>query len=180
MGAKRLDLLSQAVPQARVIALLMNPDNTNTDRIIRDAQEAAGPLGVQLLVVKASTETEIDAAFASLIQGRAGAVVIQTDPFINSRRGQLLALAARHAVPAIYTWREFAAEGGLISYGPKLGEVYRQIGNYVGRILKGAKPADLPVQQPTMLELVINMRTAKTLGLNIPPAMLARADEVID
>lgn len=180
LGPKRLDLLVQAVPRAKRIALLVNPKNLNSERNARDTQAAAKSLGVELLVFNAATEGEIDEAFASMVKSGVGAVVIQADPFIHSRRAQLLALEARLALPAIYTWREFAAEGGLMSYGPDLGDVYRQIGNYVGRILKGAKPADLPVVQPTSLSLVVNMKTARALGLAMPSALLAGADEVIE
>jgi putative ABC transport system substrate-binding protein len=182
LGPKRLDLLVQAVPQAKRIALLVNPKNLNSERGARDAQEAAKPLGVELLVVKAATEGEIDEAFATMVSQGAGAVVVQADPFLTltGRRPQLVALAARFAIPAIYAWREFAAEGGLMSYGPNLEDVYRQIGNYVGRILKGAKPADLPIVQPTTLYLVVNMKTAKALGLAMPPALLAGADAGIE
>ena len=180
LGPKRLDLLVQAVPRARRIALLVNPKNPNSERGARDAQEAAKALGVELLVVKAASEGEIDQAFATMVKEGAGAVVIQADPLLHDRRAQLVALAARLAVPAIYTWRESAAEGGLMSYGPNLEDVYRQIGNYVGRILRGARPADLPVVQPTTLQLVVNMKTAKALGLAMPPAILAGADEVIE
>jgi putative ABC transport system substrate-binding protein len=177
---KRLELLSELVPQAGVIAVLVNPNNANTERTIRDMEEAARAKGLQLDILKAGTGEEIDAAFATLAQAKAGALVVGADAFFNSRREQLVALAARSAVPAIYEWREFAELGGLISYGPSLMAVNRQAGTYVGKILKGAKPADLPVQQPTTFELIINLTTAKELGLTVPPSILARADEVIE
>jgi putative ABC transport system substrate-binding protein len=178
--SKRLELLSELVPQAGVIALLVNPNNSNTERIIGDMQEAAHTKGVQLRVLKAGSESEIDAAFASLVELHAGALVVGGDPFFESRREQLVALAARHAVPAIYQWHEFAVAGGLISYGASLTALYRQVGIYAGKILSGAKPADLPVQQPTTFELVVNLKTAQALGLTVPPSILARADEVIE
>jgi putative ABC transport system substrate-binding protein len=180
MMPKRLELLSELVPLAKVIALLVNPNSPAVERTIRDMQEAARVKEVQLPVLKARTEGEIDAAFAALVQGKAGALVVATDPFFNSRREQLVALASRHAVPAIYYWREFPATGGLISYGPSLTASYRLLGTYAGKILKGAKPADLPVQQPTKFELVVNLKTAQALGITIPPSILARADEVIE
>jgi putative ABC transport system substrate-binding protein len=163
-----------------VIALLVNPNNSNSERIIGAMQEAARAKAVQLHILKASNESEIDAAFATLVQQQAGALVVGGDPFFEGRRERFVALAARHGVPAIYQWREFAAAGGLISYGTSFAAVSRQLGVYAGKILKGAKPADLPVQQPTKFELVVNLNTAKALGLTVPPSILARADEVIE
>ena len=177
---KRLELLSDLLPQAKVIALLVNPNNAGHEPVRLALQEAARAKGVQLDVVKASAETEIDAAFAALSRLQVGAVIISTDPFFDSRREQLIRLATHHAVPAISESREFAAAGGLISYGPSFMAAYRQAGIYTGKILKGAKPADLPVEQPTTFELVVNLKTAKALGLTVPPAILARATEVIE
>jgi putative tryptophan/tyrosine transport system substrate-binding protein len=177
---KRLELISELVPQAGVIALLVNPNNPNTERTIRDMEEAARAKGVQLDILKAGTESEIDAAFASLVQLPAGALVVVGDPLFINRREQLVALASRHAVPAIYALREYAAAGGLISYGTSFTAAYRQLGTYAGKILQGAKPADLPVQQPTTFELVVNLKTAKALGLTIPQMILGRADEIIE
>jgi putative ABC transport system substrate-binding protein len=180
LNPKRLELLSELVPQARVIALLVNRNSPNAERIIRDIEEAARAKGVQLPILKAATESEIDAAFATLVELHAGALFVGGDPFFNSQREQLVALASHHAVPALYERREFVAAGGLISYGPSLTAAFRLIGTYAGKILKGAKPADLPVEQPTRFELVINLKTAKELGLTVPHSMLMRADEVIE
>ena len=177
---KRLQLLSEVVPQVEAIALLVNPTNVTSESVVRDTQEAARANGRRLAILKAGTESEIDAALAALVQEHAGALIVASDPFLNSRREQIVALAARHAVPAIYDWREFTEAGGLMSYGPSLTDIYRQAGVYAGRVLAGAKPADLPIQQPTRFELVINLKTAKTLGLTIPPSILGRADEVIE
>jgi putative tryptophan/tyrosine transport system substrate-binding protein len=180
LTAKRLELLSELVPQARVVALLVNPNNANAEPQIRDVQEAARVKGLQLAILKAGTESEIDAAFPSLVRLGAGALVVGADPFFTERREQLVALASHHAVPAIYPVREIAAAGGLISYGASLPAVFRQLGTYAGKILKGAKPAELPVEQPTTFELVVNLKTADALGLTVPPSILARADEVIE
>jgi len=177
---KRLELMSELVPHARVIALLVNPNSREAEPTIRNAREAARTKGVQLHILKAATEGEIDDAFASLVQLQAGALVVGADPFFTSQREQLVALASRHAVPTIYNSRFFVVAGGLIDYGPSPTAMYRQVGVYVGKILKGAKPADLPVQQPTKFALVINLKTAKALGLTVPPSILARADEVIE
>ena len=177
---KRLELLSELVPPASVFALLLNPNNPNAEPIIREMQEAARVKGVQLHVLKAGTESEIDTAFATLVQPHVDALVEGADSFLSSRRDQLVALAARYAIPASYEGRQFAEAGGLISYGPSFSALFRLLGTYVGKILNGAKPADLPVQQPTTFELVVNMKTAKALGLTIPPSILARADEVIE
>jgi ABC transporter substrate binding protein len=180
LTTKRLELLSELVPHARVIALMVNPNNTNAKRNIAIAEDFARAKGLQLPIVKATTAGEIDDAFASLLPLHAGALVVSADPFLSNQRVQLAALALRHAVPAIYAWREFAAAGGLISYGSSLTNAFRLIGIYAGKILNGANPADMPVQQPTTFELVINLKTARTLGLDIPQQLLAEADELIE
>jgi putative ABC transport system substrate-binding protein len=177
---KRLEFVQELVPDAAVIAGLVNPKNSNAGRNVAALQEAARAKGVQLHIVEASSEGDFETAFASLAPLHAGALVVGADPFFNARRSQIVGLAARHSMPAIYEWREFVDAGGLISYGPSLPGVYRQMGAYVGRILGGEKPADLPVVQPTLFELVVNLKTAKTLGLAVPPSILARADEVIE
>jgi ABC-type uncharacterized transport system substrate-binding protein len=177
---KRFEILSELVPGAKLIALLVNPNNAFAERIITSAQEAARTKGMQLQVLKAGTETEIDAAFTALTQMHVDGLIQPSDGLFNSRREQLVMLALHHAVPTIYDWREFAAAGGLISYGSSFTGVYRQIGLYAGKILNGAKPRDLPIQQPTKFELVVNLKTAKALGLTIPLPLLGRADEVIE
>jgi putative ABC transport system substrate-binding protein len=179
LTAKLFELLSEVAPQARVIILLVNPTNSNAERVIREAQEAARMKGVQFDILKASTEADIDAAFATLGQ-RHAALLVSGDPFFTSKRDQFGALTSRHAVRAIYPFRELAAAGGLISYGPRIADTYRQLGVYAAKILNGASPADMPVQRPTKFELIINLNAAKGLGLTIPSAILARADEVIE
>jgi putative ABC transport system substrate-binding protein len=177
---KRLELLSELVPRAGAIALLVNPNNASAEPQMRDVQEAARAKGLQVHILRASTESAIDGIFTSLVQLHVGALVVGTDSLFISRREQLVALAARYVIPAIYESREFAEAGGLISYGPSRADTWRLVGTYAGKILKGAKPADLPVQQPTTFELVVNLNTAKALGLTVPPSILARADEVIE
>jgi len=177
---KRLELLSELAPQARVIALLVNPSDPNAERFINAMEQAASAKGIKLRILKAGTESEIDDAFASLVQLRTDGLIVSPNAFFVSRREQLVVLASRYAIPAIYPRRQFATAGGLISYGSSLTAVYRRMGIYVGKILNGAKPADLPVQQPSIFQLVVNLKTAKELGLTIPPSILARADEVIE
>jgi putative ABC transport system substrate-binding protein len=181
LTGKRLELLHEMLPTAAVVALLVNPRNTgNTEEETRSVQDAARALGLQAHMLRASTPSEIDTAFGAIIERRAEGLIVSGDPFFTNRRNQIIALAASHALPAVYNYHEFVAAGGLISYGADLAESYRQLGIYTGKILKGAKPADLPVQQVVKLELVINLKTAKSLGLTIPPLILARADEVIE
>jgi putative ABC transport system substrate-binding protein len=177
--SKRLGLLHDTIPAAKIIALLLD-SNFPGEKQSRDMQEAAHALSLQIHIVKAYTEAEIDSAFAAMAQARAGAFVVGNSVLFLRRAEQIAALAARHALPGIYQFREFAAAGGLMSYGASITDAYRQAGVYTGRILKGEKPADLPVLQPTKFELVINLRTAKALGLTIPPGVLAIADEVIE
>jgi putative ABC transport system substrate-binding protein len=175
---KRVELISELVPQARVVGYLINPNNSAIEPNIASAREAAGVKGLRLEIFKAGTESEIDAVFATLVQ-HVDALIVG-DPLFNSRREQIVALAARYRVPAIYIWREYVAAGGLISYGAIFTAAHHQVGIYAGKILNCAKPADLPVQQPTTFELVVNLKTAQALGLTVPPSILARANEVIE
>jgi ABC-type uncharacterized transport system substrate-binding protein len=178
---KRLELMRELIPTTTIVALLVNPTSpTLAETTTRNAQGAARTLGLEVHVLLASTEREIDTAFATLVQLRAGALVIGPDPFFNSQIEQLAALALRHAVPAIYQYREFAAAGGLMSYGGVITDMYRQAGVYTGRILKGEKPADLPIQQSTKITLIINFKTAKALNITVPLSLLGRTDEVIE
>jgi putative tryptophan/tyrosine transport system substrate-binding protein len=180
LGPKRLELLREVVPKATVVHMLANPNSAGVLQDIPDVAAAAGKLGLQFQVVQAGSDNEIDAAFARLGRERAQALVVANDAFLTLRRSQIVALAARYALPAIYPWREYAAAGGLMSYGTSIREAYRQSGIYVGQILKGTKPADLPIMQPTKFELVINLEAGKTLGLDMPARLLALADEVIE
>ena len=181
MEGKRFGLLHEVVPNAALIGVLLNPAAASyLDRETSDVQEAARVVGQQLLILRASTEEAIEAAFAIAVEQRAGGLLVAADPFFVSRREQIVALAARYAIPAIYEVREYAAAGGLMTYGINIGDAYHQVGSYVGRILKGEKPANLPVLQPTKFEFVINLTTAKALGVAIPPGLLSIADEVIE
>jgi putative ABC transport system substrate-binding protein len=180
LAPKRLELLLKLVPNATVIAVLENPSNPRIDLEATELEAAAHATGKRLLVVKASNETEFETAFTTLLQAGVGGLLVAGEPLFILRRQQLVTLATRHAIPAIYDYRNFTTAGGLLSYGIDLTEMYHLVGGYVGRILKGAKPTDLPILQPTKFELVINLKTAKALGLNVPPTLLAIADEVIE
>jgi putative tryptophan/tyrosine transport system substrate-binding protein len=180
LEAKRLGLLRELVPEAATIGILLNPNYPQAESHLRDMQEAARAVGLQIHVLRASTDREIEAIFESVAQHTILALAVSADPFFDTRRDKIVALAARYAVPTMYQFREHVVAGGLMSYGIDLPDVYRQVGGYAGRLLKGAKPADLPVLQPTKFEFVINRKTAKALGLTIPPGVLAIADEVIE
>jgi putative ABC transport system substrate-binding protein len=180
LGAKRLGLLHELLPKTTIVGILANPTFVDAEAEIRDAKAAALLLGRQIHVVEANTVEKIDTAFATMAEQKVGALLLANDAFFLANRRQLIALAARYDMPAVYFWREFALDGGLMSYSPSLTQGYRQVGIYVGRILKGEKPADLPIVQPTKFEFVINLKTAKTLGLSLPPGLLAIVDEVIE
>jgi putative ABC transport system substrate-binding protein len=180
LGAKGLAVLHELMPSIATIGFLENPNNPVSGLMRRDVLAAAPVVGLKVQILKAGTDREIDAAFVSLVQAQTGALLVGNDPLFNSRIEQLVALAARHAIPTMYSWREFVVAGGLISYGLSLIENYRQTGLYTGRILKGEKPVDMPVMQTTKLELAINLKTAKALGLDVPPSLLSIADEVIE
>jgi putative ABC transport system substrate-binding protein len=180
LEGKRLGLLRGLAPAAALIAVLLNPTNANFQSQLRGVQDAARAVGQQVSILSANTEREIDAAFATLTESRAGALLVGSDPFFNNERDQVVALAARHAIPAIYEGREFVMAGGLASYGTNLADAYRQAGAYAGRLLRGEKPGDLPIVQPTQFEFVINLKTAKALGLDVPGGLSASADEVIE
>jgi putative ABC transport system substrate-binding protein len=180
LGAKQLELLHELVPQAAPIAALFNPNNPNVERGAKDVEAAARIIERKIIVLNARSEREIDAAFAGLGQQQAGGILVYPDGFFTGRRDQLIELAARYRIPAIYPWRDYAIAGGLMSYGTSIRDAYRWAGTYVGRVLKGAKPADLPVIQPSKFEVVINLKTARALNLDVPTSLLLRADEVIE
>jgi putative tryptophan/tyrosine transport system substrate-binding protein len=180
LASKRLEVLREVVPKAESIGMLVKPGRPSTDEQVRDAREAARALGLRVHLLEANRERDFERAFATLVQMQMGALLVGSDPFFNSQRDHIVALAARHHIPAIYETREFARAGGLMSYGTILTEGYLEIGIYAGKILKGARPADLPVQQATKVELIVNLKTAKTLGITVPQSVQSRADEVIE
>jgi putative ABC transport system substrate-binding protein len=180
MEGKRLGLLREMVPTATLLAVLLNPAMGTFDSQSKDIQEAARSVRLEMRALRVTTESEIDAAFASAAEMRAGAILVGTDSFMISRRNQMVSMAARYAIPVMYPAREYAIAGGLMSYGVSIADAYRQVGIYCGRILRGDRPADLPVQQPTKFEFVINLKTAKALGIEVPPTLSARADEIIE
>ena len=180
LEAKRLELLLEVVPAARMVGLLVNPTYPDAAAQVRDVQAAAQTMAIRIMTIRASSAGDIDSAFSELVQQRGAALLVASDPFLFAQRNRIITLAARHGLPAIYQWRDFAEDGGLMSYGTNLAEPYRLAGTYTGRILKGEKPAELPVVQSTKVEFAINLKTAKTLGLTMPLPLLGRADEVIE
>jgi putative ABC transport system substrate-binding protein len=180
LARKQLQLLRELAPKVKLVAFLTNPKSPNTKSETRNVQAAAGTTGQQILILSASNDSDLDSAFAALVQQKAEALLVQSDPLFNARADKIAALASRYAIPAIYQLRDFPAAGGLMSYGTDLADAYRLVGVYTGKILQGAKPADLPVQQSVKVQLVINLRTAKALGLNVPNTLIGRADEVIE
>jgi putative ABC transport system substrate-binding protein len=179
LNPKRFELLSELVPEAKVIAILVNPKNASAERVISDIRKAADPRGIRIEVVRAAVEAEYETAVAQA-RASAGALLVANDPVFFSHHERLVALAAKHAIPAAYEWREFVEAGGLMSYGASVAQMHREKGRYVGRVLAGTRPADLPILQPTTFQLVLNLKTAKTLDLTVPRSLLARADEVIE
>ena len=180
MEQKRFGILQEIVPDVTIFGAIVNPNYPPSADQMRDLELAAPRLGRQLLVVKASNDGELDSAFAALSQAQVGALLVASDPYFDTRRTRIIAFAAQNRLPTIYQFREYAAEGGLVSYGPSITDAYQQVGIYAARILKGEKPADLPVLQPTKFDFVINLKTAKALGLSVPPTLVARVDEVIE
>ena len=180
LATKRLGLLRELLPKIELLAFLVNPAYPDIESQVKEVETAAAALGQRIIILKAATIAEIDAGFALVSQQRGNALMIGSDPFFDANRGHIVALAARQAVPAIYHWREYVVGGGLMSYGASIGDAYRQVGVYVGRVLNGEKPADLPIMQPTKFDMAINLKTAKALGLTVPANLLALADEVIE
>jgi putative ABC transport system substrate-binding protein len=180
LEGKRLELLSELVSASAPVAVLINPKGDYAEQQTKDLQTGAHRIGRQILILNASSERDIDTAFRTLVAGRAAGLLVAADPFFDSRREQLVVLASYHLIPAIYQWREYALAGGLMTYGSSITDLYRQAGVYAGRVLKGERPSDLPVEQPTKFELVINLKTAEAIGIEVPAELLARADEVIE